>query len=71
MMKKSLWLMSFAALMLNACGGTPPITPNDDGDDKPRRNADRQQPVDDTPADSPELIARVRTLLQTKCADCH
>jgi len=79
MKNKSLWLMSFAALVLAGCSSTPPIekpapvgppvTPIDKckaGDDCGGTQAG---PVD--VKTEPELVAAVATLFRQSCSDCH
>jgi hypothetical protein len=69
---KSLWLMSFAALVLAGCSSTPPVDPkddtgreDDDDDDQPPLAPPSVAP------DAPELVAAVSSLFREKCSDCH
>ncbi|HEU4405230.1 MAG TPA: hypothetical protein VFS43_08065 [Polyangiaceae bacterium] len=70
---KSLFLTSFAALVLAGCSSTPPVQPNPD---RPRDDNDDdddggvEAPVDPAPG-APEIIAGVRQLFEAKCVGCH
>jgi hypothetical protein len=80
MMNKSLFLMSFAALVLAGCDSTPPITPKDPvvpaapvtPIDKCKEGDDCGNKAETTVVKSePELAAAVSALFRGSCADCH
>jgi len=80
MMNKSLFLMSFAALVLAGCDSTPPLKKNDPvipappvtPIDKCKEGDDcGNQAGDSIVKTEPELAAAVSALFRGSCVDCH